>query len=145
MPFDELLAEADRLASSGVFGEPLICQSGQSAHRMSHAEQFMARPSIDDLIAASSLIITHGGATVIQLLIARKPFIAFPNPRGAGDHQTSFLRQVAAVSEISWSSDVNDMAELFVRRRAAGPALIRTGFPRAANVVRQALSSLAAG
>lgn len=137
MPFDELLAEVDRCAAAGVFGEHVVCQGGQSSYRMSHGEQFMARPSIEDQIAQSSMVITHGGATVIQLLIARKPFVAFPNPRGAGDHQTSFLEQVATVSNISWSRNVKDLARLFKERQSKGTALLRTGFPRAGDLIRE--------
>lgn len=139
MPFDELLAEMDRCVAAGVFGDDVVCQFGQSAYRMAHGEQFMARPSIDDLISRSSMVITHGGATVIQLLIARKPFVAFPNPRGAGDHQSSFLEQVAAVADISWSRNVADLAQLFRRRRSLGAATLRTGFPRAGDIIRNAL------
>ena len=136
MPFDELLEEVDRLAASDLFGEHVVCQGGQSAYRLTHGEQFIGRPSIADLIAESSLVISHGGATVIQLLLARKPFVAFPNPRGAGDHQTSFLGQVAAVSDISWSRNVKDLATLFIDRRSRGAAAIRGEFPRAGDLIR---------
>ncbi|MGH7104845.1 MAG: glycosyltransferase [Acetobacteraceae bacterium] len=139
MPFDELLEEADRLAGAGEFGEALVCQGGQSTYRMAHGEQFVGRPSIDDLIAKSSLVIAHGGATVIQLLVARKPFVAFPNPRAAGSHQASFLKQVAAISDISWSGDVSDLARLFRERRSFGPASIRADFPRAGDILRGAI------
>lgn len=141
MPFDELLAEADRLAGEGLLGEPLICQSGQSKYRLSHGEQFIGRPSIADLIDQASLVISHGGATVIQLLLARKPFIAFPNPRGAGDHQTSFLREVTTVSDISWSPTVTALATLIAERRARGAATIRADFPRAADIIRKDLTA----
>ncbi len=137
MPFDELLAEVDRCAAAGLFGQSVVCQGGQSSYRMAHAEQFMGRPSIDDLIVESSMVITHGGATVVQLLIARKAFVAFPNPRGAGDHQTSFLEQIAAVSDISWSRNVSDLARLCKERQSLGPALLRTGFPRAGDIIRK--------
>ena len=66
MPFDELLEEVDKLSAAGEFGENIVCQGGQSSYRLKHGEQFMARPSIEDLIAESSLVITHGGATVIS-------------------------------------------------------------------------------
>jgi UDP-N-acetylglucosamine transferase subunit ALG13 len=135
MPFDELLEEVDRLAGQGVFGEEVICQSGQSAYQMAYGGQFKGRPSLVDLIDDASLVITHGGATVIQLLLACKPFVAFPNPRGAGDHQTSFLKQIANVSSISWSRNVSDLARLFAERRLCGPASIRADFPRAAEVI----------
>jgi UDP-N-acetylglucosamine transferase subunit ALG13 len=137
MPFDELFVEVDRLAGTGFFHEEVICQSGQSSYKMSHCEQFVGRPSIDDLIADSSLVISHGGATVIQLLIAQKPFVAFPNPRGAGDHQGSFLEQVASMSDISWSKDVQDLARLVTERRRLGTASVRTDFPRASDAIRR--------
>ncbi|SIQ41188.1 MULTISPECIES: glycosyltransferase [Acidiphilium] len=137
MPFDELLREIDQLAGQGKLGEPLICQTGQSKYQLANGEQFIGRPSIADLIDQATLVISHGGATVIQLLIARKPFVAFPNPRGAGDHQTSFLREVARVSDISWSSNVSDLAQLIGERRNKGPATIPADFPRAGNIIRQ--------
>jgi UDP-N-acetylglucosamine transferase subunit ALG13 len=136
MPFDELLIEIDRLADNGTLGEELICQTGQSKHRMRHGEQFIGRPSIADLIDQASLVISHGGATVIQLLIARKPFIAFPNPRGAGDHQTSFLRETATVADISWSSNVLDLARLIEERKSRGPAAVNADFPKAGTIIR---------
>ena len=125
MPFDELFVEVDRLAGTGFFHEDVICQSGQSAYKMSHCEQFVGRPSIDDLI---------------QLLIARKPFVAFPNPRGAGDHQGSFLEQVASMSDISWSRNVQDVGRLVTERRRLGTASVRTDFPRASEAIRRVIS-----
>jgi UDP-N-acetylglucosamine transferase subunit ALG13 len=139
MPFDELLVEVDRLAACGFFGAEVVCQAGQSAYRMDHAEQFVGRPSIDDLIAESSLVITHGGATVIQLLATGKPFVAFPNPRGAGDHQTSFLAAMARSCTISWSRNVHDLERLVLERQALGPARIPDDYPQAAGLVRQLL------
>ncbi len=136
LPFDELLAEVDRLAGAGLLDEPVVCQGGQSGYRLSHGEQFIGRPSIDDLIAGSSMVVTHGGATVIQLLLAGRPFVAFPNPRGAGDHQTSFLRTLSTVAQISWSRDVGDLHRLLRERRALGPAAVPAGFPRAADLIR---------
>lgn len=139
MPFDELLAEVDALQQARVIEDDVICQSGQSKFRMRSAEQFVGRPSIADLIARADLVITHGGSTVIQLLQAKKPFIAFPNPRGAGDHQTSFLRELAEISDISWSPNVTDLRRLYAERRARGPATLRAEIPRAADVIREML------
>ena len=139
MPFDELLEEVDRLAGLDRLGDRVLCQSGQSAYRMRHAEQFAGRPSIDDLIVESALVISHGGATVIQLLAAGKPFVAFANPRGAGDHQTSFLRTMATVCALSWSRDVGDCERLVSERRALGPALVPHDFPRAADLIRNVI------
>ncbi|HEY2050811.1 MAG TPA: glycosyltransferase [Caulobacteraceae bacterium] len=140
MPFDELLAEADRLAGEGRFGdEALVCQSGHSNYQVRNGRQFVGLPSLRDLIDESSLVITHGGSTVIQLLLARKPFVAFPNPRGAADHQTSFLREMANSCDISWSPYVADLERLIVERRGKGPAELSTAIPRAADEIRAML------
>jgi UDP-N-acetylglucosamine transferase subunit ALG13 len=136
MPFDELLEELDRFAQLGDLEEDIVCQSGQSAYQMRTGMQFISRASIADLIAESSLVITHGGSTVIQLLLAKRPFVAFPNPRGAGDHQTHFLSQVSKVADISWSQDVSDLSLLIAQRRELGPARIREDFPSAASIIR---------
>lgn len=136
MPFDELIREVDRLAGEGLFAEPVICQSGPAKYRMAHAaEQFYGRPSIEDLIEESSLVITHGGATVIQLLLSRKPFVAFPNPRGAGDHQTKFLERASAIADISWSSHVSDLASLVQKRRGLGASSVSREIPSAGQVI----------
>jgi UDP-N-acetylglucosamine transferase subunit ALG13 len=139
MPFDKLLEEVDRLAAENVFDEPVICQGGQSRYRISHGEQFVGLPSIADLIAESSMVITHGGLTVLQVLFAAKPFIAFPNPLAAGDHQTRLLAKIATVTSISWSRNILDLEQLFRQRRRLGPASISMDIPRAANVIRNAL------
>lgn len=138
MPFDELLAEVDRLAGEGRLGEAVLCQSGHSSYRMRHAEQFVGRPTLRDLIAQSSLVITHGGSTVIELLLAAKPFVAFPNPRGAGDHQTGFLETLSRCSDVSWSRDVGDLERLIGERRAQGPARVGAAIPRVADAIRRA-------
>lgn len=140
MPFEELLEEVDRLIVQGVFCEAVICQGGQSRYRLCHGEQFVGRASIDDLIAESSIVITHGGATVLQLLIAQKPFVAFANPRGAGNHQTNFLEKVSTMANVSWSRDVKDLGRLFQERRLLGPPSVSTDFPRAEDIIRNALS-----
>lgn len=135
MPFDELLSEVDRLAECGVITEPLVTQYGQSSYRMRHGEQFIGRPGLQDLIDRSSLVISHGGATVIQLLLSRKPFVTFPNPRGAGDHQTAFLEQISKIIDISWSRDVSDLESLYRQRIQLGASSVMNNIPKAANLI----------
>lgn len=142
LPFDELLAEADRLAASGVITEPLVCQGGTSLYRMLHGEQFVGAPSLDGYYEQASLVVCHGGGgTVLELLISGKPFVAFPNTRGAGDHQSSFLRQVSKIADISWSSAVSDLQRLIEERRARGPSRIEVSIPKAAGLIEDFLSS----
>jgi UDP-N-acetylglucosamine transferase subunit ALG13 len=139
MPFDELFVEVDRLAAAGLLAD-LQSVSGQTTYQMKHGEQFVAKPSLNDLIDASSLVITHGGATVIQALLAKKPFVAFANPRGAGDHQRAFLERVATIADISWSTDVKDLERLVRERMAAGPSIVNKAIPRAADIVMASIA-----
>lgn len=137
-PFDELLTEVDRLVAANFFAEDVLCQGGQSKYRMRHAEQFVGRPSIADLIAKSSFVISHGGTgSVIELLRARKRFVAFANPRLADNHQAAFLQQMTIVADISWSRNVTDLARLYQERVRRGPATLKADFPRADDVVRE--------
>jgi beta-1,4-N-acetylglucosaminyltransferase len=139
MPFDELLEEVDLLAGLQALGNEVVCQYGQSAYRMKHGKQFKARTSIDDLIEKSSLVITHGGSTVIKLMLAKKPFVAFPNPRGAGNHQTEFLKTISEVARISWSKNVKDLRALYDERVKLGPAVVNLDIP---SVTEQILGML---
>lgn len=82
-------------------------------------------------------MISRGGITVIELLHAHKPFVAFPNPRVADNHQATFLEQIATSADISWSRDVANLAPLYAERRAFGPAALRADFPRIADIVRE--------
>jgi UDP-N-acetylglucosamine transferase subunit ALG13 len=136
MPFDELLEEVDRLFDEGLLEGELLTQTGTSKYRMRHGEQFAARKSIDDEIARSRFVISHGGATVVNLVSLRKNFVAFPNPRAAGQHQELFLRELAAIADISWSTDVRNLKGLYRHRLAVGPPTVRSEVPRAADVIR---------
>jgi len=145
MPFDELIEEIDLLSGQGFFdGEEVYCQSGQSAYVMLHAHQFRSRPTLQDLIDRSSMVISHGGATVAQLLAAKRPFVCFPNPRAAGGHQASFVSAMSAIAPISWSLDVRQAADLIAKRRLLGPATVDTKLPRAADIIMKTLGSVGA-
>jgi len=139
MPFDELFLEVDRLVGDGFFQEDVLCQVGQSRYRMQNCDWFIGRPTLRDLIASSSLVITHGGATVVELLLERKPFVAFPNPRGAGDHQGHFLARMAQLAPISWSREVAHLSALFRERNSLGPAEPRCEMPHVARMVLDGL------
>lgn len=134
MPFPSLLAEVDRLAGEGLFDEPVLCQTGQSDYVPSHCESFPFRPTLDDLYAEASLVITHGGSTVFTLLSMGKSFIAFPNPVGADDHQLHVLASLAEKTGILWSADVTDLAALYRRALTAGP--VRFDAPRLGDGLR---------
>lgn len=137
MPFDELIEVVDRLAPS--LGEPVECQYGQSAYRPVNCRGFMAVPNLRSMIDQASLVITHGGATVTELLMARKPFVAFPNPRGDGDHQGHFLERISKIASISWSRDVLDLERLIAERRQSGPARVLSSIPRIADDIAEML------
>lgn len=125
MPFPSLLAEVDRLSALGIFRERVICQTGYTDYRVRFCESFKFRPTLDDLFAEASLVVTHGGSTVFSLLSNQKPFIAFPNPIGADDHQRHVLRTLAEQADILWSENVADLEQLYHRSRTRKPAVFK--------------------
>lgn len=123
MPFPALLEEVDRLAGLGVFDEPVVCQTGPTKCSLRHCESFAFRPTLDDLFEQASLVITHGGSTVFTLLSLGKPFVAFPNPIGADDHQLHVLRTLSDRVGFLWSQDVSALEDLYRRARVTRPAM----------------------
>ncbi len=112
MPFDELLAEVDRLALEGDLGHEIICQTGASEYVPKNCDSFAFRLSIDDLLQSSDAVITHGGSTVIKLLKFGRPFVAVANPRGADDHQGEMLNALGEQVGVLWTRDVKDVEAL---------------------------------
>jgi UDP-N-acetylglucosamine transferase subunit ALG13 len=107
--FDKLIEAVDRAKENGLLTEDVICQIGNGDYIPKHCDHFKFRPSIDDLLASASLVITHGGTTALSLLASRRPFVAIANTALSGDHQTHFLRAVAGLAKIPWSNEPADL------------------------------------
>lgn len=113
--FNELIEAVDEAVANGQISEPVVCQIGSGSYIPQHCEHFRFQPSIDDWLEKSSLVISHGGATVLSLLAMGKPFIAFANTRLADDHQSLFLRHLSKDIPILWTRDIKDLPALLER------------------------------
>lgn len=119
--FEALVREVDRLAGIGFFDEPVTCQIGVGSFIPVHCHYFRFQKGIDEWIDDSSLIITHGGTTVISLLERRKRFVAIANTQLSADHQSQMLRALSKQVFLHWSRSVGDLAKLVELARASTP------------------------
>jgi|HubBroStandDraft_6_1064221.scaffolds.fasta_scaffold111463_2 UDP-N-acetylglucosamine transferase subunit ALG13 len=119
MPFDSLIQKVDQLVESGTITEPVICQIGKGTYEPKHCEHFHFRPSLEQLFAQADLIITHGGMTVIGLLVSRKRFVAVANYLAADKHQQHFLERLAKQTTVHWTADVQQLETLIAAARTA--------------------------
>lgn len=120
--FNSLIIEIDKLAEAGNIKSKIICQIGSGEYIPKHCEYFRMKRSIDSYIQTASLVISHGGATVLALLANQTKFIAIANTDLPGDHQTFFLARIAQDSNILWSRNVNDVGKLITISETQPPA-----------------------
>ncbi|GAB5486379.1 MAG: hypothetical protein Pars93KO_28130 [Parasphingorhabdus sp.] len=109
--FEPLIREIDDLAGS-VLTEPVVCQIGSGDYEPRHCEFFRYRPTLDDLIERTDLLITHGGSTVITAVEMRTPLIAVANTSLADNHQEHFLREFSAYSSLVWTNEPTEIGAL---------------------------------
>jgi UDP-N-acetylglucosamine transferase subunit ALG13 len=111
-PFDKLIRKVDQLVSEGAITEPVLCQIGHGTYEPPHCKSFRFRPSLDDLFASADLVITHGGATVVALLMMRKAFVAVPNDIVADQHQLHFLERLSKQTPFYWTEHLSKLESL---------------------------------
>ena len=120
LPFDELIAEIDRLVRDGDVKESVICQIGTGVYEPTDCQWFRFRSSVGDLITEADIVIGHGGTgTTLELLNSGKHFVLFANPRAADSHQAEFLAAMQRETGILWSEDVSDLGRLLSEVRNA--------------------------
>ena len=139
MPFDRLIRRIDELVEAGSLSEPVLCQIGHGTYEPRRCEFFRFRPTLDDLFAAADVVVTHGGATVVGLLVMKKPFVAVPNEIASGQHQLHFLKRLAKQAPIYWTDDLTNLASLINAARSA--PLDFDGMPSLADDLQQFISS----
>lgn len=113
--FDELIRAVDQIAATGGLSEPVVCQIGNGGYIPRHCKHYRFKPSIDDDLEKSSLVICHGGATVLSLLAMEKMFIAVANTHLADDHQSFFLDHLCQTIPILWTRNTQDLPHLIQR------------------------------
>ena len=110
--FDKLIEEVDRFSLENNGDDKIICQIGNGVYIPEYCEYFRFKPNIDQMVNDAEIVITHGGTTVINLILAGKRFVAIANTDLADDHQSRMLKKINSVRSISWSDDVSRLSFL---------------------------------
>lgn len=129
--FVRLLRAVDEQAAAGLFGgEPVVMQTGFTGGFVPrHAEwrPFYERADFDRLIRGASLIIMHGGATVLQVVRLGKVPVVMPRRKKYGehvnDHQLELVELLEADGRVvpAWEPEDLPAAVRGARGRVAPP------------------------
>jgi UDP-N-acetylglucosamine transferase subunit ALG13 len=115
-PFLRLLGEVDRLAAAGALPMPVLVQHGSTpfASRHCQCEAVLDRPVFDQALASAELVITHGGATVLQGVRAGKVPVVMPRRQMFGevvdDHQVDFAGSLEQAGKAVVAAGPEDLA-----------------------------------
>jgi len=116
--FERLLKEVDRLAGMGTFGESdVFMQSGHTKYMPLHCESddFVSRDEFQHLVQQASLVICHGGVTLLEVIRAGKVPIVMPRRKQFGeivnDHQVEFVQALATKGWIIPAMNPEDLPE----------------------------------
>lgn len=114
--FDELIQAVDLHASLGLFGEEeVVCQIGQGAYIPKYTDHFRYSKDIELYFKNASFVITHGGATVLQLYKNKIPFVAVPNIKLSDNHQSSFLTYLSSNLGILVANNMEELPDCYLK------------------------------
>jgi len=129
--FPRLLRAVDEQAGAGLFaGEPVLMQTGFTRDFVpQHAEwkPFWSRPEFDRVIREANLIVTHGGATILELVRLGKVPVVMPRRKKyrehVNDHQVELVERLAAEGRVvpAWEPEDLPAAVWEARGRIAPP------------------------
>jgi len=110
--FDPLIKKIDQLVEEKIITDNVICQIGNGEYQPKFCKFYRFNPDIAEDFKLADLVISHGGATVLQIIKMNKPIIAIANTALQDDHQTLFLRQLNKHYPIRWSNDLSVLPDL---------------------------------
>lgn len=129
--FARLLRAVDEQAGAGLFGdETVLMQTGSTRDfvpRHAQWRPFWPRPEFERFLREASLIIMHGGATVLEVLRLGKVPVVMPRRKKFGehvnDHQLELVELLAAEGRLvpAWEPPDLPAAVRQARERTALP------------------------
>jgi len=150
--FGRLLQEVDRLAGEGLFGsEEVFMQIGHrpgftpqhcTANAFLDGEEFQAK------MHDATLIICHGGCTVLQAISLGKLPVVMPRMRGykehINDHQVLFVQTLAKKSRIIPAFEPAELKNaILTARQKGGRQTLPQSHSRIHDMIRQAIEDFA--
>lgn len=100
LPFDRLVAAVDKWA--GLNSVPVVGQIGPTDYvpKSIKFARFFGQSEMDELVASSSLLISHAGmGSILTALMSAKPIIVVPRRADLGEHRNN--HQMATVRRLS--------------------------------------------
>lgn len=110
--FDSLIDNVNQLKLNNP-NLNITCQIGSGKLIPELCNWFRYKETLVSDIDNADVVITHGGATVLQCLAANKKVIAVSNTDLADDHQTKFLSDIAQYIDFPWSNNPADLLTLY--------------------------------
>lgn len=107
--FDQLIEAVDDWHALNLEVE-VTCQIGSGKYIPKTCDYIRFAKTLDSYIENSSIIVTHGGATVIDMIRRKKRFIACANTALSGDHQSVLLKTLSEFCSLVWTDNVVDVA-----------------------------------
>jgi UDP-N-acetylglucosamine transferase subunit ALG13 len=126
--FGRLLQEVDRLAGQGLFkNEEVFLQTGHHpgfTPQYSQAQAFLGPDEFMQKMKDSSLLIAHGGCTVLQALSLGKLPVVMPRMQRydehINDHQVFFVRALAQKERIVPAFEPPELEKAILLARQKG-------------------------
>lgn len=115
--FDDLIKKVDLAVKEKYLDDNVLCQIGTGRYIPSYCQYYRVKPSIKQDIRNASFVISHGGATIFQLLKMKKQFLAIPNPAVADDHQEQLVEFLSKRKIIHSCSEVSNLVTCYKKAR----------------------------
>lgn len=93
--FDELVKEIDFAVGGGQITGEVVIQIANGSYLPANCEYFRSAPGLDPYYERAGLVISHGGATTLEVLERGLRLISVSNPNLSDDHQRDFLEVLA--------------------------------------------------
>lgn len=129
-PFDRLLREIDRLATSGQLAEDVFCQRGYSGYVPTvPSEQLLPYDEMSARLRRADVVVTHAGpGSVIPALAAGNGVVLVPRQERFGehvdDHQVRFAQRIASDRGLPVVLEIQDLRRALdeARKPRANPS-----------------------
>lgn len=99
---NRLLKEIDEMCSENLINEDVFAQIGNSDYKPTNYNftQFLDKAEFDEMIAKSSVVITHSGVgSIITALKSKKPVVVFPRLSKYKEHVDDHQLEIAEAFE----------------------------------------------
>lgn len=123
--FSRLLGAVDQLVGSGYFREePIFMQTGSTRDFVPLScewKAFVPRLEFERLVATATLIVCHGGTTVLEMVRLGKLPVVMPRRRKYGehvnDHQLQLVELLASQGRVVPAWEPKDLPDAIVEAR----------------------------